>query len=160
MELTVKNFVDEAKKWNIEVFGNILRKKRELIARIKGIQRCLENYYSRKLVHLEKEMREELEVVLDNEELLWKQKSRNDWLEFGDKNSRYFHSQVHKRRHCNRILSLKLSDDLWSHDEVNIKEEVVGFFQRLYTEGDSHGLSTYLRGCFPYVDNQLLSQIE
>lgn len=66
-----------AKKWNNEVFENILAKKRILISRLRGIQRCLENYRSRKLVELEKELRTELEGILDNEELLWKQRSRN-----------------------------------------------------------------------------------
>lgn len=49
-----------------------------LIWQIRGIQRCLEKYNSKKLIDLEKELRTELEGVLDNEELLWKQNSRND----------------------------------------------------------------------------------
>lgn len=81
-----------AKKRNVEVFGNILKKKCILLSRISGIQKCLKNYHSRKLIVLEKELRAELEKVLDNEELLWKQKSRKDWLTFEDRNTRYFHS--------------------------------------------------------------------
>lgn len=56
---TVQNFTAAAKRWSSEVFGNILKKKRILIARISGIQRCLENYRSQKLVDLERELRAE-----------------------------------------------------------------------------------------------------
>lgn len=80
MEGTVSQFIRAAKKWNGEVFRNILRKKRVLVARIKGIQRCLENYRSQRLMELEKKLPIELERVLDNEESLWKQKTRKDWL--------------------------------------------------------------------------------
>ncbi|KAK5802537.1 hypothetical protein PVK06_030138 [Gossypium arboreum] len=44
----------------------------------------MEKYRSRKLVDLEKELQIKLKSVLDNEELLWKQKSRSNWLTLGD----------------------------------------------------------------------------
>lgn len=37
LEETVQNFVLAAKTWNVETFGHILKKKRVLIARLKGI---------------------------------------------------------------------------------------------------------------------------
>lgn len=40
------------------------------MSRISGIQSCLEKYQSQKLVDLEKELRTEIEDVVDNEELL------------------------------------------------------------------------------------------
>lgn len=41
---------------NFKVFGNIIKQKRSLVACINGIQRSLENYYSHKLVDLEKDL--------------------------------------------------------------------------------------------------------
>lgn len=110
------------------MFGNILKKKRILLSRIGGIHRCPGKYGSQKLVDLEKELRAELEVVLDNEESLWKQKSQKGWLTLGDKNARYFHSQVNKWWRFNHITALKLDDGLWCVDEAKIKMEVVIFF--------------------------------
>lgn len=81
---------------------------------------------------IEKDLRKELEVVLDNEELLWKQKARNDWITNGDRNTKYFHSQVYKRRRRNNIKSLKLNNGEWCYNEEKIKFEVVEFFKILY----------------------------
>lgn len=74
----------------------------------------------------------ELESVLDNEELLWKQNSRIDWLFLGDRNTSYFHRQASRRRNFNHIKSLKLANGLWCYDEVLIKNEFLYFFRKLY----------------------------
>lgn len=67
--------------------------------------------------------------MLDDEEMLWKQKSRKDWLTLGDQNTSYFHSQVNMRRRVNHIKFLKLDDGSWCYDEDRIKVEVVSFFK-------------------------------
>lgn len=64
-ESTVKVFVNARKKWNKEVFGNVIRKKRIFLARIDGIPRKLKVMQSRRLIDLEKELHEELSRVLD-----------------------------------------------------------------------------------------------
>lgn len=38
LEGTILSFIEVAKKWNVEVFGNLLQKKQILLARIRGIQ--------------------------------------------------------------------------------------------------------------------------
>ncbi|KAG8486814.1 hypothetical protein CXB51_020359 [Gossypium anomalum] len=67
----------------------------------------------------------ELESVLDNEELLWKQKSRSNWLTLGDRKT---------KRRVNQINALKLEDGMWCYEEEMLKYEAMSFYQRLYTE--------------------------
>lgn len=40
----------------------------------------------------------ELEVLLEEEEKYWKLKSREDWLNWGDKNTKWFHSKASHRK--------------------------------------------------------------
>ena len=54
----------DARKFNLETFGNIGRRKRVLEARIQGIHRCLETVDSLKLTLLEKELQEEYNCML------------------------------------------------------------------------------------------------
>ena len=69
------------------------------MARIVGIEKVLEKKFSPRLRNLELELRYEYEQVLDQEELLWKQKSRSDWILEGDRNTLYFYNKFRVKRH-------------------------------------------------------------
>ena len=76
------------------------------MARINGIQATLENYSSHNLMRLEARLRNELEMVMSQEEILWLQKSRNDWLLHEDRNMNFFHQKTIARRRRNRIEAI------------------------------------------------------
>ncbi|XP_030924855.1 uncharacterized protein LOC115951891 [Quercus lobata] len=69
-------FVREAQVWNREHFGNILVKKKRLLARLLGIQKALATSPNLFLVNLDKQLQGELNKGLNNEEELWAMKSR------------------------------------------------------------------------------------
>ena len=68
------------------------------MACINEIQAALESYSSRGLVRLEARLRNELEMVMGQEKILWWQKSRKDELLHGDKNTNFFHQKTIARR--------------------------------------------------------------
>lgn len=49
----------------------------------------------------------ELDEQLRREELLWKQKSKVDWLSSSDMNTKYFHASTTIHRCRNQIVELK-----------------------------------------------------
>ncbi|XP_074277012.1 uncharacterized protein LOC141600668 [Silene latifolia] len=131
--MTHENF-SEFIRWNEDVFGNIFRKKRELLARIEGCQRELSAHRQNHLIKLESRLRKELDDILEQEELLWYQKSRVDFIRDGDRNTSYFQVSTLVRRWRNRINMLKNDDGQWVEDSNDIKEMVIEFFKRLYTD--------------------------
>ena len=84
------DFVDKVSVWNKENFGNIFKRKRNLLARLNGIQHALEKFDSNRLLELESKLKTELETILSQEELLWYQKSRREWISCGDRNTAFF----------------------------------------------------------------------
>lgn len=79
----------EALVFNDEVFGNIFRRKKDLEFQICKIQKRLEVVDSVWLNLRERELQKQYREVLQQEELLWFQKSREKWVKFGDRNTKF-----------------------------------------------------------------------
>ncbi|KAK8639358.1 hypothetical protein V6N13_137745 [Hibiscus sabdariffa] len=60
------------------------QRKRRIIAHLRGIDRALNARYSHSLATLERSLRQELDLVLEQEESLWAQKSRCHWCGYGN----------------------------------------------------------------------------
>jgi hypothetical protein len=90
---TLSNLTVQLKEWNREIFGNIFKRKKELLARLNGIQNSPHYGYSSFLDSLEKDLQAQLENTLYQEECLWFQKSRSQWIADGDRNTKYYHSK-------------------------------------------------------------------
>lgn len=100
------NHIAEAlSKWNRDTFGNIHAKKRKLMARLGGIQKTMVNNWHNGIVRLNKKLSLELEEVLNQEELLWYQQSRENWIRSGDKHKVLspFHEGEEKTKQMVRI---------------------------------------------------------
>ncbi|KAL8137253.1 hypothetical protein V2J09_003254 [Rumex salicifolius] len=95
--------------WNKEVFGNLYYKKEKLLRRIEGIDNAIASGSPPRLLHLQSKLKRDLEDCLQQEEMFWFQKSREKWVELGDRNTAYFHAS---RRH-KYVLALKDHAENW-----------------------------------------------
>ena len=66
------------------------------------------------------------------EEVFWAQKARKDWTKKGDRNTRYFHAIVRKRRAANRITRLKNHLDQWIDEDQNLRDHIQQHFQSIF----------------------------
>jgi hypothetical protein len=64
--------------------------------------------------------------------MMWRQRSRVDWLKEGDMNNKFFHRKANWRRSKNRIERLKDSNGIWMDDPEDIKNLAQDFFTNLY----------------------------
>lgn len=122
------------------------------MARIVGVQRCLAENRTRKHIILEAKLRKELDEVLHQEELLWYQKSRVDWIRDGDRNTTFFHLSTIARRWRNKINAIKNNAGVWVTDKNEVKASIVSFFSSLFTEEhieDNDGNNDLPRDIFP-----------
>jgi hypothetical protein len=118
--------------FNKEVFGNIFARKKEVEARLRGIQRALENIDSANLMRLQKELLTSYENILFQEETLWYQKSREQWIKLGSRNTAFFHAQSIIRRKRNKIHGIRLTSGEWCTDPEIMKIEALNYFKGLF----------------------------
>ncbi|KAE8687020.1 hypothetical protein F3Y22_tig00111027pilonHSYRG00770 [Hibiscus syriacus] len=79
----ISHFTEATDIWNKTVFGYIGTKNKIIMARLRGVNRSLNRFHSNFLINLEVELLIELEKLLDQEETLWKQRSRVNWIAQG-----------------------------------------------------------------------------
>jgi hypothetical protein len=68
------------------------------------------------------------------EEILWKQKSRIQWLKEGERNTKFFHRATIQRRHSNKITHLITEEGETLHSHADMETNLVEYFQDLLTE--------------------------
>ncbi|GMI87106.1 hypothetical protein HRI_002379900 [Hibiscus trionum] len=127
------DFQNCSRRWNREVFGHIGQRKNQLLARIRGVEIAIERNQTPFLLDLERSLKVELFEVLKQEESLWFQKSRSQWIEQGDRNTKYFHAKTLSRRRKNSIKMLRLDNGAWCDDPKVLQEHAVDFFSSLFT---------------------------
>lgn len=143
------NMTSKMQIWNKEVFGNLFWKKRNIMARLKGIQKSLDYKPNPFLNELNTKLQDDLNTIFQQEEVFWFQKSREKWLMQGDRNTSYFHLTTIVRRRRNRIEGLLDDNHVWISSKEGLKSIVTNFFSSLFTDLGAVGIPTSWPKLFP-----------
>ncbi|KAE9456633.1 hypothetical protein C3L33_11509, partial [Rhododendron williamsianum] len=126
----LKKCKGELLKWSRLVFGKDKLKLKLLQEKLKAIQATP---FSADSFKEERDIIKEMEMLLLREEMALHQRSRINWLLYGDKNSAFFHATINQRRQRNQVIRLKSSMGDWIEDDEGINELIQEFFSNLFT---------------------------
>ncbi|OMO73971.1 Endonuclease/exonuclease/phosphatase [Corchorus olitorius] len=129
-----------------KMVGNLTVRRRKLEDELAVVQQAVQNEAVRSK---ELALREELENVLEQEHLLWMQKSRSNWIVKGERNTKYFHTITKKRRARNIIISIKTSDVNTIQEPAEIERTFLHHFKDVYSnqhEESENNIRTLLQG--------------
>ena len=129
----LENFTKDAITWNKMQFGNIFARKKNIMARLNGIQRAVSFRPFSFLQNLENELPKELNMVLNQEEELWTFKSRVNWMIQGDRNTSFYHVSTLVRRKRNQIMTIKNAVGDWIFEGHKVKEFIQNGFEDIYS---------------------------
>ncbi|KAG7558925.1 Ribonuclease H-like superfamily [Arabidopsis thaliana x Arabidopsis arenosa] len=121
------------RKWNKEVFGDIHLRKEKLLGDIKVIQDRLVDIQTDELLAEEEQLLKNLDLLLEQEETLWFQKSREKAIALGDRNTSFFHTSTVIRRRRNKIEMLKDGEGRWVSDKEELEKLAVEYYLKLYS---------------------------
>lgn len=85
----------------------------------------------------EKALKIELEGILAKEDIIWRQKLRETWLEVGDKNTKLFNNNTKARRNNNKISKIINVDGELVEEPKAIVEEAITYFQNVLNNYES-----------------------
>lgn len=151
--------------WNKDHFKNVFKEKLETEDKLKTLNQEIIKYgMDYKGYELEKTLLAKQEEILSKEEIFWKQKSRERWLDEGDRNSKYFHNSTKFNRSINTISRIKNQSDIEVDNPSVIADTFVEYFHNLLNnmEGSNKCEQDHMLKEIPKVitveDNRFLNQ--
>ena len=123
------NCASSLSKWGMSVFGQIPRKLKEMQDSLSVLTKEDTSGQNRAEIN---RIRKEINILLDDEELWWQQRSRVQWLGEGDRNTKYFHHRASERRRKNTITGLWNQKDVWCESRESIIKTAVDYFEDIY----------------------------
>lgn len=106
------------------------------MAEITKVQKLLDAAQSDALLAKEEELVKSFDILLEQEEMLWFQKSREKLIVVGDRNTTFFHTSTMIRRRRNKIEMLKDSYDMWLSSKKELEKLALDYYKRLYLLDD------------------------
>lgn len=117
-------------KWDRSVLKSTKNKLRATQKELEGISHC--ELSSANIVR-QKELAAEIEKLLEMEEMYCAQRSRVNWLQFGDQNTAYFQNFASARRLRNRIKKLRNEQGAWQEGTACLNPLISEYFAGLFT---------------------------
>ena len=113
------------RSWNRRKVGNIPRKIHILQEELQNLQ------FDDHRVHIQDQRRsimKELTKYTKYEEELWVQRSRVNWMQAGDSNTKFFHNFAKSRGWRNKVRGIHDQNGCWQEDVEGIQRAFVDFF--------------------------------
>ncbi|KAL9671188.1 hypothetical protein QQ045_008754 [Rhodiola kirilowii] len=134
MDTTLANKLHRCSKilsrWNFESFGKVGKRIRELKGELESV-RLLE--IDKETIAREADIVEKIDEWRLREEILWRQRSRVEWLKEGDRNTRFFHAKATRRKKSNIISRMQDEEGVWLTDERQIGEVTKRYFTNIFS---------------------------
>jgi hypothetical protein len=129
--------------WSRRKFGDTEKKVKEKTKRLELLQ-CYEGPSNRDEI---KQLRGEIDYMLEQLDMRWKQRAKQNWFQYGDRNTPFFHAwATQRKKKTNYIGHVKdMEGREWKkHNEVG--QAFVRYYQGLFTSEGACGVESCLEG--------------
>ncbi|XP_057864000.2 uncharacterized protein LOC131072017 [Cryptomeria japonica] len=154
----MKYLKNKIKMWNVVSFKNIFAEKIRVEAELDRINNLvIEKGMTNEEFQSENSLKAELAEILLREEMFWRDKSRELWIDAGDSNSKFFHASLKAKRNKNRINQLMDVSGKMVGKAEEIENIAVKYFEEIL--GSSVGArDETVEYLFDIIDKQILEE--
>jgi hypothetical protein len=132
----------ELSSWSSRKFGNASKKLKDKTKQLELLQRHEGPGMSEGI----KRLKQEIDFILEQEDIRWKQRAKQNWYQHGDRNTPFFHAWANHRRKINRIKQVVDEDGVTWKKPQDIGAAFVRYYTEMYTGGNVQGVHECLEG--------------
>ncbi|XP_042983236.1 uncharacterized protein LOC122312642 [Carya illinoinensis] len=102
-----------------------------------------------------KEKQKAVDQLLAEDDLRWKQRAKQRWLQNGDRNTRYFHMCANQRRKTNRISKVEGEDGSLHTNPTQVAGLFQAYYEKLFASSQPAGIGDCLQALTPKVTEEM-----
>jgi hypothetical protein len=107
----------------------------------------------------EKALKDNLDYLLELEDLKWRQRARENWLKYGDRNTKYFHACASQRKCRNLIKEVVDQEGRKWKSEKGIERAFERYFRWLYRADSNVEIEPCISSISPKVTAEMNQQL-
>jgi hypothetical protein len=100
-------------------------------------------------------LKENLDHLLEVQELKWRQRAKENWLKYGDRNTKYFHACASQRKCRNLVKEIVDLDGKKWYSQQGIEGAFVRYFQWLYRAKSLVEIDSCINTIIPKVSSKM-----
>ncbi|GMY35015.1 putative ribonuclease h protein [Fagus crenata] len=116
--------------WDKDVFGNVTRKIKVESKKLEALERLPAGELVEEQICC---LKKELNALLGKEEIMWRQRSKVQWLREGDRNTKFFHVRANQRKRRNGMEGLFYHNGQWVTGQKDIAQVTVQYFHSIFS---------------------------
>ncbi|KAM0841811.1 hypothetical protein ACQ4PT_058773 [Festuca glaucescens] len=142
----------DMQRWSYEVFGSVRAEIKSLRSKLELARTAA---LATKSVMEVSAFEKRLHELYEREEIMYRQRSRQEWLKAGDRNTKFFQNRASHRKRKNTVRALRKDDGSICNTNEGMRELALAFYHSLYqSEGSVHA-DRILHLIEPFVDENM-----
>uniref|UniRef100_A0A803QG78 Reverse transcriptase domain-containing protein n=1 Tax=Cannabis sativa TaxID=3483 RepID=A0A803QG78_CANSA len=129
--LNLDSCATSLQKWHQHKYGSMKKNIAASQARVSALNNL--NHRSQDTMNELQRTEVILDDLLEQEEIYWQQRSRVDWLNSGDRNTKFFHAKASARKSNNKIKSLLTEAGDRVHSKTAMAAAIHDYFASIFS---------------------------
>ncbi|XP_075665228.1 uncharacterized protein LOC142634864 [Castanea sativa] len=156
IERCLEECKSKLKNWNHNEFGHVGKRINQLQKQLEWLELQPPSPDANRSL---RDTRVELNCWLEKENTMWKQRSRLNWFQAGDRNTRFFHAKASSRFQKNLIEGVFDSYEVWREDGREIEEVFVDYYSGLFSSSNPSDFAEIVNAVQPKVNDDMNARL-